>query len=421
MVSTVFKFYMKYPDFSWLKEDVEISRRKFAAVTILMVCTLAWFLLLQIYFSSIISNVTGENYWVYIDLVLFYGFGAFSAIIGSMISEKISRRKLIGFWIMLATITTASLAFFQGTIISVLCSISLGFSLGLGFPSSESFLADHTTVKDRGRVSGIIIFGALVVMFLAMIVITFLSFDLTFIIFFLAVLRMTSFLALILDSSEREIGKQKPWLSILTYREFAFYILPWMMFNIATGLRGWWSFPDLPEYESVIMMGGILFLVCTAFFGLISGFVADYFGRKYPIISGMILMGVSFAVLGVAVSPEILIIYDIISGIAWGFLLTIYLAIPGDLAFPLSKEKFYALGMVIPFILFLFFSAVPEFYQISISPSELSPFLSMIIFLSIIPILRAKETLPKRKLEERRMKKYVDKVGKLVQESKNSK
>jgi len=409
------------PKLNLLTEGVEIPRRKFAATVVLTAGTLAWFFLLQFYFNSIFVNVVGENDWVNFNMVLFYGFGAISAIIGSTISEKISRRKLLASWIMLGALTTALMAVFHGTILSVFFSVLLGFSLGLGFPSSLAFLADCATLKERARVSGTIILVTLVAVFLTMAVMSILSFSITLVIFSLTVLRLSSFLALILEKCEREKGRQKPWSSILTYREFAYYIFPWMMFNIATGLRGWWSIPHLPEYESARLVGSILFIVCAAIFGFMSGIVADYLGRKQPITLGMILMGVSFAMLGVAMSPEILLAYDIVSGMAWGFLLTVYLAVPGDLSFPSSKEKFYALGMVTPFILFLFFSAIPELFIISISPSVLSPFLSIIIFLSIIPILRAEETLPKSKLQERRMKKYVDKVGKLVQESKKSK
>jgi hypothetical protein len=47
------------------------------------------------------------------------------------------------------------------------------------------------------------------------------------------------------------------------------------------------------------------------------------------------------------------------------------------------------------------------------SASSFSLILSVILFLSIIPILRAKESVSGQKIRERKMKEHVNKIGKL--------
>jgi MFS family permease len=132
----------------------------------------------------------------------------------------------------------------------------------------------------------------------------------------------------------------------------------------------------------------------------------------------MVMLGVSFALLGLATSPLSVLVYYTISGIAWGFLMVVYLAVPGDLALPGSKEKFYALGITIPLIIYMGLPAISEFLNVGVPANALSSVLSIIIFVSVIPVLRAAETLPESKVRERKMREHVREVGKLLQKSK---
>jgi len=112
-----------------------------------------------------------------------------------------------------------------------------------------------------------------------------------------------------------------------------------------------------------------------------------------------------------------MLIYYITYGVAWGFLFTLYLAVPGDLSYSGSKEKFYALGTMMPLIVYMSLSAAPQFLNISVSANILSPILSIILFLSVIPVFRATETLPENMIRERKLKEHIQKMQKLVQES----
>ena len=61
---------------------------------------------------------------------------------------------------------------------------------------------------------------------------------------------------------------------------------------------------------------------------------------------------------------------------------------------------------------------VPSVMTYGAQPEVLSPILSIILFLSIIPVLQAKETLSEQKKSERKIKNHIEKVGRLVEESK---
>jgi MFS family permease len=408
--------------FKFLTGDIRIPSRSFVAVTFVTSGILAWFFLLEVYFADIFSTFTLSPFWVFIGEATFFGFSAFSAIIGSVISEKINRRKLLLSSITLAVLTTALLAVCRGIVFSLFSSILLGMSLGLGFPSSTALLADYTVVEERARVSGIIVLETFIMVSLAATVVSLLSFGLIGIILLCIALRSTSFLALAIDPCERKRGKEGSWRSVLAYKDFVFYLFPWIMFNVASGVVSFvWLRLQSPDYTAAFRIAVPLRYTGAAIFGLISGVVADRVGRKQPIIIGLVMLGVSFAFLGLATSPLSVIVYLTISGIAWGGFMVIYIAVLGDLAFPGSREKFYALGMGVPLIIYMSLSSIPAALGISAAANTLSPVLSIILFLSVIPVLYASETLPETEMRERRLREHVRKVSKLVQESKKPK
>ena len=402
-------------NFRFLTEDVTIPLRRFLAVTILTSSTFAWFFLLYIFFDSIFLSLTGDLFAVHVGKALFLSFSAFSAIIGSLISEKVNRRKLLWAWITLGVLASASLAVFQGSTFVLFSSLLLGVSFGLGIPSCLAFLADSTVVEERARVSGIIIIITFFMVIAASFVASLLNFGLIWIVS-LCLVRLISFPALFLDSCSRATGRKKSWRRILAYKDFSFYLFPWLMFNIASGL--YLGIPDSPDYATAISIGNALHYVGAGIFAFLSGIVADRLGRKSVIIFGLVMLGVSFAFLGLATSALSYFVYRLASGIAWGCLMAVYLAVPGDLAFPGSKERFYALAAILTLNYVQSFSIMSDVTGISFPPGTLSPALSIILFLSTIPVLYASETLPENKVHARKLNEYLRKMGKRVAESK---
>ena len=150
----------------FLARNFEISRRKFVAVTLLNMGSLAWFFMLYFNNKDISALMTTNNPdWVKysIGLILFLGFAILIAVVISFIGRQINRRKLLTTSVLLGTSSTILMAFLEGTIPAAVLFSLAGLSLGLGLPSSLSLVADYTVVEDRARVSGILIFGTFIV------------------------------------------------------------------------------------------------------------------------------------------------------------------------------------------------------------------------------------------------------------------
>ena len=382
--------------------------------------TLACFFLLIIYLQGIFAVVTlNDPLWSTNDFssTLFFGFTILWTVIGSFIGRRINRRKLLAASILLGTISILLLAFVKGSFLAAILTIGIGASMGLGLPSSMAFIADSTKVEERARVSGIVILGTFVLAFISIAIIEILNLTILDAVLLFAILRLTSILAVVWSKYYGEALKntKKIRLPSEAYRELLLFLIPWMMFCVAAGLA-----INLVPADIDTSMGTMLRYLFIAVFGFFSGIISDRFGRKKPIIFGLIILGTSFAMLGfLGMTQTIVNVYLAISGVAWGSFFVVFLAVPGDLSVLGLREKFYGIGYILPISILFGLSAfpAPKIFPAG-SESSLSQIMSFILFLSIIPILYAKETLPERIIRERRLQEHVTKVGKIISESK---
>lgn len=399
--------------------DFKIEKRKLLAAVFLISGTLAWFFLLNRTLFDIYFATWNEPNWIYYNIgqILFYGFAVFSALIGGLFARKVDRTKLLIFWITLGILATLSLIAFQNSPLLAVSSILLGFSLGFGLPSSLAFMAECTVVEERGRVSGIIILVTFVGAFIVLALIEILQFDDTMAILLFAALRGVSFVALTVHKCD---GKNQSHaassLPVYAFKEYLFYLVPWIMFCIAAGLA-WNLIPPTSEYDAAVRYGTILRYIAIAASSIVAGVIADRVGRKQPVIIGLIILGISFAMLGFAMSPTTVVIYLVASGTAWGALFVMFLAIPADLSVKGSLEKFYGLGYILPLAILFALGAIPgAAIFANFSASAFALILSIILFIAIIPIIQAKETLPSTKVDERKLKEHLEKVEETVHE-----
>jgi MFS family permease len=230
---------------------------------------------------------------------------------------------------------------------------------------------------------------------------------------------LTGFFAFFLDSIERKSGLPDTWKKVLIQRNFGLYLLAYIFFKICSGLVTviWSARPDELVWEVANANANILRSLGIAVIAVISGFFADRVGRKKPVIIGLIFLGLGYALVSLEFTPDTFFVQHIISGLAWGILIVMYTTIPGDLASVGSAEKFYTLGVIVPFILYMSINGLWRFINFSPRLDIFSTILSMVLFLSVIPILYAAESLSESKIQEFKLKKYTEKVREVVQDS----
>ena len=396
-----------------------ITLKKFFAVTILVSSSLAWFFLFQNYIDELSIGFGVSASLNNSGTVVFFLSILVSAIIGSAMAERVDRRRFLFLWIISGLFSTLPFLLLQNEIFwLIFCALS-GISFGIGFPASQAFFAYSTKVEERCRISGLIFLAIFTIVVFSSVIIQLINMDVTAILLFTAFIKGTGLLTFVLDPVEREKKPPKSWKRILTHKDFGYFILAYILFNIANGLVQFIleGLPNTPDYQSAIQSAQLLRYLGLGFTAFITGFVADRIGRKKPIIIGLILIGISYALIGLVASPNTLFLHLILSGFAWGIIMVIYLAVPGDLAFPGSGERYYALGAIIPLILYT--SIVNLGTVIAFNPqiNVFSSILSSILFIAILPILYAKETLPSSKMRKREMEEHVEKLEKIVKES----
>ena len=398
-----------------LSDGFMISARKLTAAIILFVST---FVSLSLFHSYLLidkfSTLAVDTSWYSLQVGLFYGSLALLAIIGSMISEKVDRRKLLWFGIGFGVLSTASYALLGGLLLTLLSSALVGASIGVLFPSCYALLVDYTSSADRARVFGTAFLVSFITLVLIVVVFMLLPMELTEKILISMAIRLGGFSALLLDPCKREKGKTESWIAILTRRDFLFYLVPWLMFVLSDGLT---KFLNI----EVQYVGYVLEQMCVLITAVIAGVVADWFGRKPPLIIGLVMLGLSYVVMTTTPNELSWLLIFATQGIAWGLIVISYSAVLGDLAKSGSKEKYFAVGGIMNiFMVTMIFLVLKTLFNPDISPSVLYPIVSVMLFGSIIPVLFAKETLSGKRRQAKKMKEHLDKVGRLVQEAKKS-
>lgn len=410
----------------FIAKNIGISPKKLFAITIINAGTLAWYFFISyLSFEILFQNLTNNITLIHFGEVLFYFFAAFAAIIGSSVSNKINRKKLLMVWIFSGILSTTLVAFVHGEIFIWILGPLLGISLGLGFPYSLSLLADCTESEQRGRVSGILLLQTFVMLAFGTLVDMLINSWFIGILIILIILRVTSLLAFFVDECEpccksidKKNSKRGTWLGILTYRRFVLYFVPWMLFMVAAVITEYILWPPLKvdlKLEIAFQIGYPLHYVGTAICGIISGIIADRVGRRPPTVIGLILLGTSFVFMSFIINIYTIFANLMAVGMAFGFLMVVSIAVPGDLAFPKSKERFYALILVLPLAVYGGLGAITRVLGYTGPREFILLILIIVLYMLIIPVWTSEETLSSEKMRQRKLKEHLQKVKELVE------
>jgi len=352
------------------------------------------------------TNQESSIVWSIFDITI-----VISSLLGAMFSYKVKRHSLLCLWILSGIVASVLFCFLPSAFYFSFVVLFWSISFGSGMPSCLAYFADSTTYQSRGHAGGITFLASNLVAFL--IIVMSLNYVANAII--AVIWRIIGLIPLILmkDSIKNSVKEYLSFNLIFFDRKFLLYIIPWFMFSLVYGFQKIILERALEYnfYNFLLAVETIIGMLSALIFGIL----CDQIGRKRIIVFGFISLGVAYAAISIAPSFNIFwYFYSVVDGIAWGvFLLMFVLILWGDLSSLTMKlrEKYYAIGAV-PFFLadlisFLFapYAWIP--FNLAFSAA------SFFLFLAVVPLMYAPETLPEKLIKRKELKKYVEKAKKL--------
>lgn len=391
-----------------------IVRKDFLAVFILLFNVFAWFYMTLMMINSILNVLNVSYTQNFIVWTAYYVTIIGSGIVGSILSNKISRLKFLYLWMILGVVTSSLPALLNNFTVlhTLIISILLGASFGLGMPSCLAYFADWTLVENRGRIGGIVFLTTN--LSAPLFVILFGMFSLIINSIILTVWRGFGLIVFFLKSEEKLVPERKKnpsFTSILHDKSFVLYFIAWLMFCLIDRFETPIQRNFLGDSYNLILILGPLLGGLSAFVG---GLLSDRIGRKRIVLYGFVSLGIAYAIIGITSAPLIswylsLSVLSISAGIVWVlFILVLW----GDLSQSGTREKYYAIG-TIPFFFTNIIQLLSAEYVTLIPETSAFSLAAFFLFLAVLPLLYAPETLPEKKIALRRLRKYVEAARKV--------
>jgi MFS family permease len=389
----------------------EPIQKGFFIVFILLFNTFVWFYLTLTIIDNVLSDLSVTHAQNLIIWTAYYGAIIISSIVGSFLSSKISRRNLLYFWIILGVLASSLPALLvNSTVISIgiVCGL-LGVSFGLGMPSCLAYFADWTLIENRGRSGGIIFFISNLIA--PLFAILFGMFNLITNSIFFTSWRAIGLITFFVSPEEKIVSETKnnaSFMSILREKSFLLYFVAWLMFCLIDSFERPILEPFFGDFFYLILMIGPIIGSLSAF---IAGLLSDWIGRKRVVLYGFATLGIGYGIISLAPATMIswyfyLAIDSITTGILW---VTFVLILWGDLSEYGAREKYYAIGGF-PYFLTYIVQLLSAPYVMLIPETSVFSIAAFFLFLAVLPLLYAPETLPEKKIELRRLRSYVEKA-----------
>jgi MFS family permease len=352
----------------------------------------------------------------------------FSAFIGTLILDRFKRRlAFLKYWTIVGIFLSSSLALLDLTNPSVLIAIAgvLGAYFGIGIPAFMGYFAATTTVQNRARLGGITI----LIMGISFPIISSIGgTDIIVTAIALSIWRLIGLVPIfILKPLERPIAEKEKvsFKAVVSNRSFLLYVIPWLMFSLVNDLT---MIITDKHFENEAIFGSdfvfyklIIQAVLVGASAIIFGFVADKKGRKRLALIGIALSGLGYAAIGLFTNnPFAAWFYVVADAIAWGTFTMLFVVILwGDLAQEKSSEKYYFIGLL-PYVLSSFIShTIGQNIADGITNGNgnagtVFSFASFFLFIAILPLIYAPETLSDKIMKSLDLSNYVDKALKIA-------
>jgi MFS family permease len=393
-----------------------LLQREFLSVLIVVVNAISWFFPLYFFLESVLGSFLDYTSLIVVFGVLFVAIFGF-AIMGNVLVKRFSSRdSFLAVWMFIGILASFSIITLetQNLVNAFLVSLFLGAALGFGFPTCLSYFGNHSSVENRGWLGGITFFASgLIILILGVILnIAGSVFVGTLV---LGAWRGIGLLSFLLVKRKQDYMEEKTievsYWSVLRDRSFLLYLLPWIMFCIT-------NFLERPIVNDILGAEIALFVPIAEFgiggvVALIGGWFADSVGRKRILMVGFIALGIGYALLGLFPGIDLFwYLYIGMDGVAWGILLLMFfLVVWSELAGTQNKEKYYLIGLV-PFLIATYIQVLFTPFAEDVTVSVAFSLASFFLFIAVLPLLYAPETMPQKKIELKRLRKFADEARK---------
>jgi MFS family permease len=391
-----------------LTEKIPSNRRIIFGSIFLIANALIWYFSAAKVLEGLIISIAADYLQTLGIWSLHFAALTLSLIAGALLTKWIDKKTFFIIWTVIGIVSPIILLVTPVTTFStLLVSLLFGISLGIGMPSCMEVFSQLTDTKNRGRYGGIImLLSGLGVVVLALFYGDNIQLNaITLIIWRLLGLAIIPFQKI---PKEQIVTKEVSYPEVVKQRSFILYLAPWLMFCLVTHL-------SIPIQTSVI---GNFINTLTAVesaiigvFAVISGFLIDKYGRKRVAMIGFIMIGTGYSVLGLAPNNmESWLFYSVADGVAWGIFYVIFvMSVWGDLSVNGKSAKYYAIG-VVPFFISKYVQFAVGNYVANISPYALFSFIAFFLFLAVLPLVYAPETLSDKIMKARDLQNYVKKA-----------
>jgi len=398
---------------NFLKES-GIARKDFFIIFVLLFNAFASLYIISIIIDDLLSVLNVTYTETLIIWTSYFAATVGSSIVGSILSNKFRRLSFLYLWMILGVVISPLPALINNSSVMHVSAVSilLGVSSGLGMPSCLAYFADWTLVENRGRIGGTVL---LVTNLSApLFIVLFSMFNLIINSIILALWRGFGLTVFFMKPEEKPIPerrKNSSFVSILHDKSFVLYFIAWLMFCLIDRFETPIQRNFLGDYYKIILILGPLLGGLSAFVG---GLLSDKIGRKRIVLYGFVSLGIAYAIIGITSAPLIswflsLSVLSISAGIVW---VLFVLIVWGDLSQSGTREKYYAIG-TIPFFLTNIIQLLSAEYVTLIPQTSAFSLAAFFLFLAVLPLLYAPETLPEKKIELRQLRRYVEAARKV--------
>lgn len=343
-------------------------------------------------------------------------------IIGQIVSNRMKDRSTFLKWWTIAGIPLSLLIILTGMNLEgiMIFAAIAGVNFGFGIPVCLGHFAANTEPSHRAKIGGIMFLiigaGGLILSMIG-------TGNVITAALILATWRIIGYLSIVkIKPEERNLKQpQISYKQVISNRSFVLYYVPWVMFLLVNSLA-------FPVIESKLVNTNILSaelvqdssrieFVLAGISAAFVGFFADSKGRKRLAVAGFALLGLAYAILGFTSGTLTgWWVYTLIDGTAWGILAMIFVfTIWGDLAEGRKSEKIYALGLM-PYLLstFLRYAAGSAVANAINDFAMIFSFFSFFLFIAVLPLVFAPETMSEQIIKQNELKSYVEKAKKQV-------